>query len=163
MGFPRRSEPYSPRSCSSHAAPRGRHRPREREGVGEIADTPGVHGIAFVADLAVVHQQRGRFHVTAFDLKRSRRWARSRPTAGPTSSTSSRSAARLHIQPRHQRHHGDRSRGAEGRRSLSPGAFPSWRFRPEGPHLREPGRQERDRRVRRPIMKILEAVLTGSR
>ena len=84
--------------------------------VGEIADTPGVHGVAFVPDLGRgVTSNGGDSSATVFDTKTLKTLARVKANGRPdiiyfepVSTTC------LHVQPREQRHHGNRPCRNEG-------------------------------------------------
>ena len=62
--------------------------------VGELADTPGVHGIAIVPELGKGFTSNGSdSSVTVFDLKTLKATGRSRPVASPTRSSTTRPAS----------------------------------------------------------------------
>ena len=108
--------------------------------VGELADTPGIHGIAVVPELGKGFTSNGRdSSVTVFDLK----------TLKPINKIKAQRRARRdplrpveqagdHLQPRHQRRDLDRPGLGEGRRhDRLRGRARGGRRRWEGAHLRQ--------------------------
>jgi DNA-binding beta-propeller fold protein YncE len=80
--------------------------------IGEISDTPGVHGIAFVADLnRGFTSNGGDSSVTAFDTKTLKTLGKVKADGRPDIIYFRAGQPQgLHLQPRQQQYHGDRPR-----------------------------------------------------
>ena len=121
--------------------------------VGELADTPGVHGIAIVPELGKGFTSNGSdSSVTVFDLKTLKATGKIKASGVPDAILYDPASKRV-VTFNHGTNDGTVDRpghGEGGRHDRLRGRARGGRRRREGAHLRQHPQLERDRRVRRP-------------